>query len=201
VIVAPSCSLLHTPIDLARENALDPEVKDWLAFAVQKVAELAVLARALNDGRASVRQALDAASASVGSRRTSGKINDPAVKARTEAADPSLTRRSSAFEIRRKIQRDKLNLPPYPTTTIGSFPQTPEIRKARADHGKLLVAGFSDRWNWAMRRRNGGFPRRAVAASGQTGQDKLAELREARFRRRACRQLTFCDVDADSKRL
>jgi hypothetical protein len=65
----------------------------------------------------------------------------------------------------------------------------------------LLVAGFSDRSNWAMRRRNGGFPRRAVAASGQTGQDKLAELREARFRRRACRQLTFCDVDADSKRL
>ena len=139
VIVAPSCSLLHTPIDLARENTLDVEVKDWLAFAVQKVAELAVLAKALNDGRASVRHVLDAASASVGSRRTSDKINDPAVKARTEAADPSLSRRPSAFEIRRTIQRDKLNLPSYPTTTIGSFPQTSEIRKARADHGKGVI--------------------------------------------------------------
>jgi 5-methyltetrahydropteroyltriglutamate--homocysteine methyltransferase len=139
VIVAPSCSLLHTPIDLARENALDPEVKDWLAFAVQKVAELAVLAKALNGGRASVRHVLDAVSASVGSRRTSGKINDPAVKVRTEAADSSLSRRPSAFEIRRTIQRDKLNLPSYPTTTIGSFPQTSGIRKARADHGKGVI--------------------------------------------------------------
>jgi 5-methyltetrahydropteroyltriglutamate--homocysteine methyltransferase len=70
---------------------------------------------------------------------TSGKINDPAVKARIEASDQSLARRSSAFEIRRKIQRDRLNLPSYPTTTIGSFPQTPEIRKARADHGKGAI--------------------------------------------------------------
>jgi 5-methyltetrahydropteroyltriglutamate--homocysteine methyltransferase len=139
VIVAPSCSLLHTPIDLARENALDPEVKDWLAFAVQKIAELAVLAKALNGGRASVQQTLNAAAASVGWRRTSGKINNPVVKARTEATDPSLARRSSAFEIRRKVQRNKLNLPSYPTTTIGSFPQTPEIRKARADHGKGAI--------------------------------------------------------------
>jgi len=139
VIVAPSCSLLHTPIDLARETALGPEVKDWLAFAAQKIAELAVLAKALNEGRARVRDALDAASASVGSRRTSGKINDPAVKARTEAIDASLTRRASGFEVRQQIQRDRLHLPAYPTTTIGSFPQTPEIRKARADHGKGVI--------------------------------------------------------------
>ena len=139
VILAPSCSLLHTPIDLEREIGLDPEVKDWLAFAVQKVAELATLAKALNEGRASVGAALTGASASVGSRRTSGKINDPMVKARTEAVDPSLARRLSAFEIRRQIQREKLHLPPYPTTTIGSFPQTPEIRKARADHGKGVI--------------------------------------------------------------
>ena len=139
VILAPSCSLLHMPIDLARESDLDPEVKGWLAFAVQKVAELAVLAKALNEGRASVRAPLDAASASVGSRRTSGKINDPAVKARTEAVDPSLARRPSAFEIRRQIQREKLHLPRYPTTTIGSFPQTAEIRKARAEHGKGAI--------------------------------------------------------------
>jgi 5-methyltetrahydropteroyltriglutamate--homocysteine methyltransferase len=141
VILAPSCSLLHTPIDLDRENALDPEVKTWLAFAVQKVAELAVLAKALNDGRDSVADALAAASAAVGSRRTSPKINNPAVQARTAATDPALARRASAFEARRPVQHAKLNLPAYPTTTIGSFPQTPEIRKARADHSKGAIDG------------------------------------------------------------
>jgi 5-methyltetrahydropteroyltriglutamate--homocysteine methyltransferase len=139
VILAPSCSLLHTPIDLDRETSLDPEVKNWLAFAVQKVAELANLARALNEGRDSVRAILDAASAAIGSRRTSVKINGPAVEARTAAGDASLGRRTSAFETRRQIQRGKLKLPPYPTTTIGSFPQTPEIRKARADHDKGVI--------------------------------------------------------------
>lgn len=139
IILAPSCSLLHTPIDLERENDLDPEVKDWLAFGVQKIAELAVLAKALNGGRAAVREPLDASSTSRGSRRTSGKINDPSVKARTESVDLTLTRRPSSFETRRKIQREKLGLPPYPTTTIGSFPQTAEIRKARAEHGKGAI--------------------------------------------------------------
>ena len=139
VILAPSCSLLHTPIDLERETALDPEVKNWLSFASQKIAELAVLAKALNEGRDSVRETLDATSAAVASRRTAVKINDPAVKARTAAVDPSLAHRASPFEARRQIQRRKLNLPPYPTTTIGSFPQTPEIRKARADHGKSVI--------------------------------------------------------------
>jgi 5-methyltetrahydropteroyltriglutamate--homocysteine methyltransferase len=139
VMLAPSCALLHTPIDLARETVLDPQVKDWLAFAVQKVAELAVLARALNEGRDTVRDVLDAASAAVASRRTSRKINDPAVQARAAASEASLSRRNSAFKTRRTIQRGKLNLPDYPTTTIGSFPQTPEVRKARADHGKNQI--------------------------------------------------------------
>jgi 5-methyltetrahydropteroyltriglutamate--homocysteine methyltransferase len=139
VILAPSCSLLHTPIDLERETSLDPEVKNWLAFAVQKVAELVVLARAMNEGRDSVRATLDAAAEAIGSRRTSVKINDPAVKARTAVADASLGRRISAFETRRQVQRGKLKLPSYPTTTIGSFPQTPEVRKARADHDKGVI--------------------------------------------------------------
>jgi 5-methyltetrahydropteroyltriglutamate--homocysteine methyltransferase len=139
VVLAPSCSLLHTPIDLDRETDLDPEVRGWLSFAVQKVAELAVLARALNEGRDSVRVALDAASAVIASRRTSPRINNPAVKARIAAADPSHSRRQSPFSIRRTIQRGKLDLPPYPTTTIGSFPQTPEVRKARADYGKNVI--------------------------------------------------------------
>jgi 5-methyltetrahydropteroyltriglutamate--homocysteine methyltransferase len=141
VVLAPSCSLLHTPLDLGRETDLDPEVRSWLSFAVQKVAELLVLARALNEGRNNVSVALDAASAVTASRRTSPKINDPAVKARIAANDSSLSRRVSPFETRRKIQRGKLRLPPYPTTTIGSFPQTPEIRKARADYGKKVIAG------------------------------------------------------------
>jgi 5-methyltetrahydropteroyltriglutamate--homocysteine methyltransferase len=139
LIIAPSCSLLHTPIDLEREKELDPDVKGWLAFAVQKIAELKILARALNEGRSCVREALDAASAAVASRKTSPKINDPATKARAADRDPGVARRASSFETRRGGQRTKLNLPAYPTTTIGSFPQTAEIRKARADYGKGVI--------------------------------------------------------------
>jgi 5-methyltetrahydropteroyltriglutamate--homocysteine methyltransferase len=139
VILAPSCSLLHTPIDLDRETSLDPEIKNWLAFAVQKVVELAVLAQALNKGRDSVRAILDGASAAIAARRASTKINDTAVKARAAASDASLVRRTSAYEARRQVQRKKLKLPPYPTTTIGSFPQTAEIRRARADFGKGAI--------------------------------------------------------------
>ncbi len=141
VVIAPSCSLLHTPIDLDRETDLDPEVRRWLSFAVQKVVELAVLARALNEGRDSVRASLDAASAVIASRRTSPRINSPAVRAPIAASDTSLSRRVSGLEIRRQVQRGKLKLPPYPTTTIGSFPQTPEIRKARADYAKKVIDG------------------------------------------------------------
>jgi 5-methyltetrahydropteroyltriglutamate--homocysteine methyltransferase len=140
VIVAPSCSLLHTPIDLERETSLDPEIRNWLAFAVQKIAELAVLAKALNEGRDAVRTALDAASAAVGSRRTSPRINNPAVQARLRAADAATARREAAFHVRRKLQQKKLGLPAYPTTTIGSFPQTPEVRKARADRDKDTIS-------------------------------------------------------------
>lgn len=139
VIVAPSCSLLHTPIDLEREIALDAEVKDWLAFAVQKIAELATLARALNEGRDVVRETLDASTASVASRRVSPRINDAAVQARAANRDPDLIRRPASFEVRRLLQDARLGLPDWPTTTIGSFPQTPEVRRARADHGKGAI--------------------------------------------------------------
>jgi 5-methyltetrahydropteroyltriglutamate--homocysteine methyltransferase len=139
VIIAPSCSLLHTPIDLERETALDAEVKDWLAFAVQKIAELATLAKALNEGRDAVRETLDASTASVASRRVSRRINDAAVQARAAERDPDLSRRTASFEVRRLLQDARLGLPDWPTTTIGSFPQTPEVRKARADHGKGVL--------------------------------------------------------------
>ncbi|MBB3870669.1 5-methyltetrahydropteroyltriglutamate--homocysteine S-methyltransferase [Brevundimonas mediterranea] len=139
VVLAPSCSLLHTPIDLERETAVEPEIRNWLAFAVQKVAELATLARALNQGRDAVKAELDASTAAVASRRTSPRINDPKVQARAADADPALSTRTSSFEIRRTVQQRRLNLPAYPTTTIGSFPQTAEVRKARADHGKGVI--------------------------------------------------------------
>ncbi len=140
VILAPSCSLLHTPVDLSVETRLDPEVSQWLAFAVQKIEELAVLAKALNAGRASVRPQLEAVSAAAAARRTSARIHDPAVQARLAAVTPRDARRSSPFCRRIAIQHARLNLPPLPTTTIGSFPQTAAVRRARSDHAKGAVS-------------------------------------------------------------
>ncbi len=134
--LAPSCSLLHVPVDLEQEAQLDPDVKSWLAFAVQKIGELATLARALNEGRDAVRAALDASDASVASRRSSPKINDRGVQDRLRDVSPSMEQRHAPFNARRAVQRDSLNLPAYPTTTIGSFPQTPEVRQARAANAK-----------------------------------------------------------------
>ena len=136
IVLAPSCSLLHTPIDLAQETALDEDVRSWLAFAVQKLEELSILARALNGGREGVAEPLAASSAAVAARRTSPKIHDAAVAARMAAADAALARRGAAFPARRELQVRALGLPAFPTTTIGSFPQTEEVRKARAAHGK-----------------------------------------------------------------
>jgi 5-methyltetrahydropteroyltriglutamate--homocysteine methyltransferase len=136
VILAPSCSLLHTPIDLALETAIDPEIRQWLAFAVQKIEELAVLAKALNEGRASVAPQLAASRAAAQARRTSPKIHDAAVASRLEATTAAMTHRASAFGRRQALQIARLDLPAFPTTTIGSFPQTEAVRKARSAHGK-----------------------------------------------------------------
>ncbi|MBF0869383.1 5-methyltetrahydropteroyltriglutamate--homocysteine S-methyltransferase [Gluconobacter japonicus] len=136
LILAPSCSLLHTPIDLERETDLDVDVKSWLAFAVQKIEELHTLARALNEGRDVVQATLAENAAALQARRSSAKINDPAVQVRSADRNPALAQRRSPFPARRPLQQSKLRLPLYPTTTIGSFPQTPEVRKARADHAR-----------------------------------------------------------------
>ncbi|WP_338662392.1 5-methyltetrahydropteroyltriglutamate--homocysteine S-methyltransferase [Pararoseomonas sp. SCSIO 73927] len=136
IVLAPSCSLLHTPIDLAQETALDEDVRSWLAFAVQKLEELATLAGALNGGRESVAGALAASSAAAAARKTSPKIHDDAVAARLKAVDAAMARRGMGFAERRRLQVEALGLPAFPTTTIGSFPQTEEVRKARAAHGK-----------------------------------------------------------------
>ncbi|MEI8596469.1 5-methyltetrahydropteroyltriglutamate--homocysteine S-methyltransferase [Photobacterium sp. Hal280] len=129
--VAPSCSLLHVPVDLNSEQTLDAEIQSWLAFALQKLDELAVLARALNDGCDSVSAELAANQAAIDSRRQSRRVNHPEVQTAVAAIRPQLGQRQSPFADRIVKQTAHLNLPPFPTTTIGSFPQTAEIRQAR----------------------------------------------------------------------
>ncbi|NLG75739.1 MAG: 5-methyltetrahydropteroyltriglutamate--homocysteine S-methyltransferase, partial [Xanthomonadaceae bacterium] len=129
--IAPSCSLLHVPVDLDSEQKLDPEIKSWLAFALQKLDELEIIARALEQGRPAVRAELDANRTTLDARRRSSRVNDPAVKAAVAAIDESLGRRASPYARRARKQVALLQLPKFPTTTIGSFPQTAEIRQVR----------------------------------------------------------------------
>jgi len=139
-VLAPSCSLLHAPIDLEIETAIDADVKSWLAFGLQKIEELVVLARALNEGRASVAAQLDASRAAAAARRSSPKIHDPAVAARLASVTERMARRGVTFGKRQAMQIGRLDLPSLPTTTIGSFPQTDKVRKARADHDKGVLS-------------------------------------------------------------
>jgi 5-methyltetrahydropteroyltriglutamate--homocysteine methyltransferase len=134
--VAPSCSLLHVPIDLDQETDLDPDLKSWLAFSVQKIAELATLGQALANGRDAVKADLAASSAAAAARKASPKVHDAAVARRIATITPSLTHRASVFAERAQIQRARFKLPRFPTTTIGSFPQTAEVRNARAAHAR-----------------------------------------------------------------
>ena len=131
VIVASSSSLLHTPHTLNSEKKLDPEVKDWFSFAVEKTKELAIIAKAVTDGPASVRDELSANAKSMESRATSKRTNDPKVKERQSKITDDMFNRRSPFPIRISQQQEKLRLPLFPTTTIGSFPQTKEIRVQR----------------------------------------------------------------------
>jgi 5-methyltetrahydropteroyltriglutamate--homocysteine methyltransferase len=136
IVLAPSCSLLHTPVDLALERKIDPEIAQWLAFAVQKVGELATLKRAINEGRNSVAEELAASSAAAAARKTSPLIHDTAVAARLAGVIPADRERRSPYPARAATQADALDLPAFPTTTIGSFPQTVEVRKARAEYNR-----------------------------------------------------------------
>lgn len=142
--IAPSCSLLHVPVDLGSEQKLDAEIKSWLAFALQKLDELRVLAQALRGGRDSVKEALADNAAALAARRASPRVHDPVVRAAVKAVDPALGCRDSAYAERAALQAALLRLPAYPTTTIGSFPQTLEIRQARSNHkaGLLDDAGY-----------------------------------------------------------
>ncbi|EMN1929947.1 5-methyltetrahydropteroyltriglutamate--homocysteine S-methyltransferase [Burkholderia ambifaria] len=142
--IAPSCSLLHVPVDLASEEKLDAEIRSWLAFALQKLDELKVLATALNQGRDKVADALAANAAAIDSRRRSPRVNNPAVKAALARIDAQLGNRASPYTQRAPKQSARLNLPAFPTTTIGSFPQTADIRHARSQFkaGALDEAGY-----------------------------------------------------------
>ena len=145
--VAGSCSLLHSPVDLAREDKLDPELKGWLAFAVQKCEEISLLAKALNTPQDhQVQSALAASRTAQHSRRNSTRIHKPEVQARVAAIAAADTQRQSPFAQRIERQRARLQLPAFPTTTIGSFPQTPAIRLARQAfrQGKLSANDYTD---------------------------------------------------------
>jgi 5-methyltetrahydropteroyltriglutamate--homocysteine methyltransferase len=142
--IAPSCSLLHVPVDLASEKKLDPELRSWLAFAQQKLEEVRVLGAALNQGRAAVQDALAENARAIASRRSSPRVNNPQVQAAVKQLSPSLGQRKSPYQARAAVQARVFKLPKLPTTTIGSFPQTLHIRKARREFraGKLDKAEY-----------------------------------------------------------
>lgn len=128
MMVASSCSLLHSPVDLSEETLMDPEIKNWMAFAVQKCSEVAFLSDYL-DGTCDWRIAAENAVA-MQERAQSSRIHRPEVKERLASVTSDMLSRKSPYPVRRKAQ-ESLNLPLFPTTTIGSFPQTPEIRRTR----------------------------------------------------------------------
>jgi len=130
--IAPSCSLLHTPVTLRYEQQLDKELKSWLAFADEKLDELHLLAQAINHGAASVAEALAQSRQAIASRKASTRVHDQTVQARIANIDTVNENRASTFTTRQAMQKTRLQLPLLPTTTIGSFPQTADIRAARA---------------------------------------------------------------------
>jgi 5-methyltetrahydropteroyltriglutamate--homocysteine methyltransferase len=146
VIIATSSSLLHTPVTLASENKLTPEQKDWFSFALEKAAEVSVIASVLSGSQdPQITAALEANKASIAKRREFEHTSDDAVRKRVEAITDDMLERKSPFATRAEVQK-KLNLPKFPTTTIGSFPQTKEIRQARAKFtkGEITEAEYED---------------------------------------------------------
>ncbi len=145
--LAPSCSLLHSPIDLELEQGLDGEVRGWLAFARQKLDEIAFLKRGLVEGRKAVAYEIAVANGARSSRMLSQRVNNSAVEQAVRAVKPATGKRATPFERRYAAQQRSLGLPSFPTTTIGSFPQTAAVRRARSEFsgGKLDAAGYRER--------------------------------------------------------
>jgi 5-methyltetrahydropteroyltriglutamate--homocysteine methyltransferase len=137
--IAPSCSLLHCPLSLADESGLDHEVRGWLAFASEKLGELALLKRGLIEGRQAIVYEIALSNGARSSRAFSQRLHNPAVTAALSALPPAAAQRISPFAQRRIVQQRRLRLPLFPTTTIGSFPQTAAIRRARRDVRSGLI--------------------------------------------------------------
>ncbi|MFE9609623.1 5-methyltetrahydropteroyltriglutamate--homocysteine S-methyltransferase [Streptomyces sp. NPDC006012] len=167
VDVAASCSLLHVPLDAAAERDIEPQFLRWLAFARQKTAEVVTLARGLAHGTAAVTAELAANRAALASRAASPLTHSPAVRARTAAVTGADARRDQPYAVRVAAQRARLGLPLLPTTTIGSFPQTAELRAARADlrTGRIDGAGYEERIRAEIRE--------VIAFQEKTGLDVL----------------------------
>jgi 5-methyltetrahydropteroyltriglutamate--homocysteine methyltransferase len=138
--IAPSCSLLHVPVDLDSEEKLDADIRRWLAFAKQKLAELSVLGKAINQGRAAVADELAINQTAIDSRKNSERVHNPVVKGAVKNITTEMGKRQSPYAERIAKQHTHLKLPLYPTTTIGSFPQTPDIRKARLAFKKQEIS-------------------------------------------------------------
>ncbi len=134
LVVSPSCSLLHVPLDASRETGLDAELRSWLSFARQKLAEVSVLTRAVNEGRQAVERELEANRDAVEARAASVRTRNPEVRRRLEGVDLESEGRDAPFSRRRPAQGERLGLPSLPTTTIGSFPQHGEVREKRRQH-------------------------------------------------------------------
>ena len=146
VAVSTSCSTLHVPYTLDAEPGIDTALRSWLAFGREKVAEVVALARGLRDGDAAISDEMAASNDAIASRRADPRLNNQQVRARISSLAASGSKRGPAAA-RRESQDARLHLPPLPTTTIGSYPQTVEIRKARA----ALVAGEIDQAEYATR--------------------------------------------------
>lgn len=151
--LAPACSLLHVPIDLDLEPDLDDELRGWLAFAVQKLDELRVLEKGLNKGRNAIAAELTANQDRLESRRRSQRVRNPAVRESVAAIAPQMGERQSPYSVRAQAQQSDLKLPSFPTTTIGSFPQTRTIRRTRLDYrqGRLSEQAYQEAMKEAIR--------------------------------------------------
>ncbi|MGC4190010.1 MAG: 5-methyltetrahydropteroyltriglutamate--homocysteine S-methyltransferase [Thermomicrobiales bacterium] len=138
--VSTSCSLQHVPYDVTRETGIDTEVRSWLVFAEQKLAEVALLAKGLREGRDAIAADLDARTALLNDAARSPKRRNPAVQNRLAALPADAINRALPYAERATLQQEKLHLPLLPTTTIGSFPQTPELRVERRKHDRGEVS-------------------------------------------------------------
>ena len=140
LLVSTSCSTMHVPIELDRESDLDDELRSWLAFANQKIDEVATLTRALEGDEAAVAASFAVNEVALESRRTAERTNNRAVRERLVATGAEDYSRPGSVRERQSAQGARLGLPRFPTTTIGSFPQTPELRRARRSHNRGDIA-------------------------------------------------------------